>query len=132
MRTGVAIIIQDSKGDYLLHLRDENATWMKNEWCLVGGSVEDGENVLAGAKREIYEEIGVNISNLAYFKTIHPLPDLTVFIFNAVINSSEKILLTEGKKIEIFSKDQLVSMLNSLSYTNPYLDVLRDYLDTYK
>ena len=43
MVEGSAMIIENYDGRFLLHLRDEHAPLMKNEWCLVGGTIEEGE-----------------------------------------------------------------------------------------
>jgi len=128
MRKGVAAIIKNKNGDYLLHLRDNKASWMKNEWCLIGGSCEINENPQSTMVREITEEIGISCQEIKLFKKINPKPDLEVFVFVTTIDSVEKIRLTEGKQVKLFSNIELNNLFRSINYSNSYLDILKEYV----
>lgn len=73
MKKGVAGIIENYDGNFLLHLRDEKAPTMKNQWCLVGGRLESDENIEQALIREIKEETALEARNLSLIQT---------FIFN--------------------------------------------------
>lgn len=60
-------LIQNDNDDVLILQRGSTAPWMPDKWSLVGGGVEEGETPMDGAKREVQEEIGVDIYDLTYF-----------------------------------------------------------------
>jgi len=53
------ILLVDRRGWVLLQERDENAPRAANQWGMVGGHVEDGEDFEPAAYRELLEETGV-------------------------------------------------------------------------
>jgi len=131
---GNAVIIENKRGELLLHLRDEKAPSMKNQWCLLGGHVDENSNETPeeAAVRELKEEIGVEINPkaLKLFKKIHPWDnDHESYIYNAVLDLREnEIVIGEGREVRFFSKDELLDMLPKLGYTNPFLEVLSEFI----
>jgi 8-oxo-dGTP pyrophosphatase MutT (NUDIX family) len=59
MRRIAAIVLVDPRGWLLLQERDEHAPVDADRWSMVGGGVEEGEDDLAGALRELEEETGL-------------------------------------------------------------------------
>ncbi len=57
---GVPVIIKNSKGEILLGLRGNLPTY-PHTWGLPGGMADYGESVEDTVKREIKEELGVNV-----------------------------------------------------------------------
>jgi len=57
-----AVVILNSSGEVLLHLRDDTSTW-----GLPGGLMDTGETVLESIEREAFEETGVRIKNPRLF-----------------------------------------------------------------
>ncbi len=55
----VHVWIRNARGEYLMSKRAPSRPHFPNLWECVGGSVIEGEDSLAGALRECYEEIGV-------------------------------------------------------------------------
>jgi 8-oxo-dGTP diphosphatase len=53
------ILLVDPRGWVLLQERDDEAPRAANQWGLVGGHVEDGEDFEPAAYRELEEETGV-------------------------------------------------------------------------
>ena len=56
------VVLVDRRGWILLQERDEFPAIDPEKWGLVGGHVEDGEDVEAAAYRELLEETGVRLS----------------------------------------------------------------------
>lgn len=62
MVTSCGVIIENEKGEILLQKRRDNGCW-----ALLGGSMEIGEKFVEVAKREVYEEAGIEIGELTLF-----------------------------------------------------------------
>ena len=58
----VHVWIRNSKGEYLISQRSADRPTFPLMWECVGGSVTAGEDSLAGALREVFEEVGVELS----------------------------------------------------------------------
>jgi 8-oxo-dGTP pyrophosphatase MutT (NUDIX family) len=54
-----AVLLVDRRGWLLLQERDEHAPVAPDQWGLVGGQVEEGEDFEAAAYRELAEETGL-------------------------------------------------------------------------
>ena len=57
------VVLVDSRGWLLLQERDEHAPVSPNQWGLVGGHLEDGEDWEAARRRELEEETGLRIDS---------------------------------------------------------------------
>ncbi len=55
------VFLVDAHGHVLLQHRDEHAPRAANQWGMVGGHVEDGEDFDEAMRREILEETGIEI-----------------------------------------------------------------------
>jgi 8-oxo-dGTP diphosphatase len=54
------VLLVDRRGHVLLQHRDEHAPRAANQWGMVGGHVEDGEDFDTAVHREILEETGIH------------------------------------------------------------------------
>ena len=66
MTLGVRIIVQNEKNELLL----VKHTYLPN-WHLPGGGVEKGENILDAARRELFEETGLNSNHSMSVCNVH-------------------------------------------------------------
>ncbi len=57
------ILLVDGRGHLLLQHRDEHAPKAPNQWGLVGGHVEPGEDFDSAAHRELLEETGITVGS---------------------------------------------------------------------
>jgi len=61
IRVGCGAIILNDKNEVLLLQRSANSRWKPSTWARPGGEVEFGETIEEALKREIKEEVGVEI-----------------------------------------------------------------------
>jgi 8-oxo-dGTP pyrophosphatase MutT (NUDIX family) len=62
MNRCVNVIIQNRGGKYLLQMRDGNeGIYSPLKWGSFGGSINDNEEPVQGAAREINEELGIDV-----------------------------------------------------------------------
>lgn len=59
IQTGASIIVEDSQGRILMQQRSDDGNW-----SYPGGRVEVGETVEAAARREVFEECGLEVGEL--------------------------------------------------------------------
>jgi mutator protein MutT len=125
---GVGVIIENQNKEYLLHLRDGNTKRMTNQWGLPGGHVDPAEDIMTTSVREIKEETGLTLHDpelIGTFKYEHT----DIALVKGTVNSEkEHIILGEGADLKFFSRDEALSLINSLDYTNPFLDAFVAYL----
>ena len=55
--------ILNSKGELLIQKRNENLKRNPGKWAFTGGAVDTDETSLNGAKREVKEEIGIEVKD---------------------------------------------------------------------
>jgi 8-oxo-dGTP diphosphatase len=62
MKDGVVAILDDGAGRYLFIRRGATLQRAPGWWCFVGGAVEDGETLEAAMAREMFEEVGLQVT----------------------------------------------------------------------
>lgn len=69
----VRVIVEDSDGNILLQKRAKTMTLYPGRWdCSAAGHVDQGEDYLAAATRELAEEVGITdteLNELGYYRT---------------------------------------------------------------
>ncbi len=126
--SGVGIIIENQEGKLLLHLRDGKAPRMSNQWCLIGGSLDKNEAVLAGAVRETKEETNLTLVEPSIISNFN-YQDKSIALVKGVVDSEkDQMILGEGAELKFFTKEEIVNLLETLDYSNPYLDQLKNYV----
>lgn len=75
VRRFASALLVDPRGWLLLQERDEHPVIDPERWTLPGGHVDDGEDVLAAAHRELEEETGLQVAA----GTLRPWRELAVF-----------------------------------------------------
>jgi ADP-ribose pyrophosphatase YjhB (NUDIX family) len=68
---GTPVIITNSKKQVLLGKRDSKSLYYPNFWGLPGGITNYGELLIDGAKREVKEELGVDIKIIKAGKKVY-------------------------------------------------------------
>ena len=64
--TGIILIAND--GRILLQYRNKDNKWNQDSWGEFGGQIEEGETPEEAVKRELKEELGIELVDLKFFK----------------------------------------------------------------
>lgn len=77
----LAVIVDNDNKILLLKRAEEPGTWMPNKWGLVGGGIEKGETPEEACKREIKEEIGLDIDKFVQSFSIEKFEGSIEYVF---------------------------------------------------
>ena len=118
-RISPAIIVGIYRGDELLLTRYANRPY--RNYALIAGFVEIGETVEDAVKREVMEEVGLEIKNLKYYKS-QPwgISESLLMGFFAELSSEHDIVLDTIELSEAVwvHKDDIQATLDHVSLTN--------------
>lgn len=107
-----AIIYHDYK--FLCAQRNESKfDYLSKKFEFPGGKVEEGESQESALRREIQEELNLNIKILSKFESIDfSYPDFNVFIsfFLCKIDSLDSLVIAEHQQLLWLDKDELSSL----------------------
>jgi 8-oxo-dGTP pyrophosphatase MutT (NUDIX family) len=117
-RDAVAAIIVVERQGYLLQLRDNRPDiFFPDHWGLFGGAIEPGESEEAALRRELAEEIGIDIppDAVRYVTRIdidwnRPGCGMKTRAFFEVTLTAERVqslILQEGADLRVFSPDEI-------------------------
>jgi 8-oxo-dGTP diphosphatase len=118
------IILINSKKQILLLLRDDIPSIpFPNHWDIPGGHVLVGESPEACVRREMIEEMELELGEIQLFKE-YDRDDLHEFIYWKQIDlEPSKIKLLEGQKVEYFTEEKISAMRLAFRYN----DVLKEF-----
>lgn len=114
-KNAVASIIK-YKDKYLFQLRDNKKNiFFPNMWGLFGGAIEINESYLDGLKREVLEELNININNNKEIKFVTNISfeinkkciERYIFVFKINNDEFKKLKISEGQKIGLFNKKEI-------------------------
>jgi 8-oxo-dGTP diphosphatase len=86
--------------------------YISSKWEFPGGKVEHGEDSIQALKREIYEELHLEIGNIEFLMTVeHAYPDfhLVMHSYTCEISSGGPVL-TEHVDMKWLSVDELAEL----------------------
>ena len=119
MSTACGVIIENAEGEILLQQRTDNG-----KWGLPGGAMEIGESYIDTAKREVFEEAGIEVDNLSLFGIysgedriiVYPNQDICcvtcIILKTSTYQGTILDRTEEALKHAFFSRDQLPEELN--------------------
>lgn len=100
---GCGVLIENDKGQLLLQKRSDTG-----EWCVPGGALDVGETYIQAAKREIKEEVRIDVDNLRLFGLYSGEDRMINYPNKDVVYSLAVIFITSDYTGEISDEDSEV------------------------
>lgn len=119
-----AVITAITCGDKILLAR--NASFTNNRFALIAGYVDVGETLEDAVRREIKEEVGLEISRLAYYKSQPwPLSGSLMLGFIAEADDQQPIQIDNKEIVEAdwFRRGQLPNVPNNTSIAGEMIEL---------
>jgi 8-oxo-dGTP diphosphatase len=99
----VAAVIVDSGSILCMQRGNSRLSYISEKWEFPGGKVEPGEDQVTALRREILEELQVQVSVWAHILTVkHEYPDFSITMHAyecKLLNSKTSLILTEHKSL---------------------------------
>lgn len=100
-RMGAGVLIRDKEGKILMVVPT-----YKDNFEIPGGVVEANESPLAACKREVQEELGLNLTVgrllcVDYYPTEYPLTESLMFVFDGGVLTEDEIALIKTNEQEL-------------------------------
>lgn len=121
-RISPAVIVAITKGEQILLAH--SARFTGKMYSVIAGFVEPGENLEECVKREVMEEVGLNVRNVRYFSSQPwPYPDSLMIAFTAEYESGE-IRIDEKEITDAgwYTRDNLPEMPSRVSVARKLID----------
>lgn len=125
----VKIFLYNKNKELLMYLRDNNPLIPNPEYLdLIGGRVEENESDIEALKREIKEEINIEVKNIQYindvwYKEENSGEKTHILLFRWKIDALlDKINLTECQKLGYYH----IEDLNKINIPRIYLDFIEE------
>lgn len=122
LKDGAKTFIKNNKlGKYLFVLRDDKPNIPNpNCWGLIGGGIEKGEEPIEALKREVKEEIGIELYDIKKIGVIEvPLTvkgKTKIMLGHTFLSYTDAevkdIELKEGQRVEYFTLDEIQRQKN--------------------
>ena len=126
---GAGILLIDNRRRVLLQYRDKNNRWNQDVWSEFGGQIEKNETPEQAVKRELKEEIGIELTDLKFFKKYRTQKEKGIYeasFYVASLNISINTLKSqqrEGKDVGFFTFKET----QNLKIANYTKKALRDF-----
>lgn len=112
--TSVMVLLSNPHGEVLLNLRDDRPGVLHpGHWAIIGGSVEEAEELDEALRREVAEEIGYDLRDVNEFCRIIDWEGNRhlVIVYVATIDATiDELRLGEGREIRFFSPNAILGL----------------------
>jgi 8-oxo-dGTP pyrophosphatase MutT (NUDIX family) len=119
MGDAVAAFLCLEDGRYLLQLRDDAAhIWYPGFWGLFGGGIESGEDLIAALRRELREELELDLGEAHLFTSfafdLQTIGRRTYYrhFFEVPVTATawQRVVLREGSEVGAFTGEEALSL----------------------
>ena len=121
----------EKNGKYLLV--KENQKICRGKWNIPAGGVDDNENIIEAAKREIFEETGCSVKINGLLEIINQNlenVDLLLFIFDAeLVKENLQIDGEEISDIGWFSYEEIINMKSDLRADGYFINTIKNKIE---
>ncbi len=130
MKEIAAIILENSKGEFLFYLRDDKPDIpFPAHWDLIGGHVEVGESPEEALVREVKEELDYDLKEYRFFKKYTCLsgdayPNIKYIYTGPFDLPIEEITLLEGAWPRYFKPEEV----KDIRFANILKDIVLEYM----
>ncbi len=139
IKDAAKIFIKNDKLDKFLFVLRDDKPWIPNPnmWGLFGGAIEPGETLLDTIKRELAEEINIDVFDI---KKIHSMEvthniqgkthEVIGHYFIGKTNTADlsKTILNEGQKVAFFSLEEISKIKNASPSIKKLIRVCKNIL----
>ena len=140
----VSCWIMNYNGDILLQKRSLTKKKNPGLWSKTGGHVEAGEDVISAIKREVFEEIGLNIENYEFinlFKNDKEKEKYFAYGYIVFTNLEENEFILQKEEVDsvkYFTIEEIIENKNNPEFTfykwdndsfNKEMNMLKQYRD---
>ncbi|VVB75104.1 Isopentenyl-diphosphate Delta-isomerase [uncultured archaeon] len=118
------IFVMNKKGQMLLQLRGKDCSYLPGYWCVsAGGHVSAGESYEEAAKKELWEELGVEAPLKLLGKNLFVTPKFEIFISAFTAQYAGPFKLEEGKVAEVkwFTLGEIKELIKNNGKIHPEL-----------
>jgi 8-oxo-dGTP pyrophosphatase MutT (NUDIX family) len=125
---GIGVMLQTSTGTYLLQERDNNAPLHPGRIAPFGGGIENDEDAILCARREMFEELNLNLdvdnlSTIQLFESRYE-PEVFIHMFLAKDVDKSSLVLQEGRAIVEMTKEEAMENKDVTDFTKEVLNLL--------
>ena len=123
-------MLVNADGDILVNLRDDDPRIIfPNQWSLIGGHVEEGEEPEDGLVREVEEEIGFQVSEFHPLATFFDGADVRHLYLVPIDASIDELVLGEGQAIRFIEPARALAELDLCVTGRRCIEVYLRHLD---
>ena len=123
-------MLVNADGDILVNLRDDDPRIIfPNQWSLIGGHVEEGEEPEEGLVREVEEEIGFQVSEFHPLATFFDGADVRHLYLVPIDASIDELVLGEGQAIRFIEPARALAELDLCVTGRRCIEVYLRHLD---
>ncbi|MET7392668.1 NUDIX hydrolase [Dactylosporangium sp. NPDC005572] len=116
-RRVAVVFLVDPEGRILMQHRDQHAKVSPNQWAMPGGKIEEGEEPIEAARREVLEETSLTAGALEHYftgtrpsvSTVDGLVEMHVY-FGPTDAAQDDVVLGEGQAMVFLTPDEILAL----------------------